>query len=528
MKKIYIITGFCLMLLFSCTSSFEDLNSNSTQPTDNEASQDWIILGGNFQPMQRGIMEWTHWKYQLQQNLNGDAYSQYLISPTPFGGNINNINYGFNEGWNLWPWKIGFEEIMLPASAVKIQTQGKSNLNHFAAWAKILKVFGMHRVSDIYGPLVYSKYRTVDINTPYDSQQDVYNQFFVELKEAVDMLTPFAVANNPSFKAFDLTYGGDMKKWIQAANSLRVRLAMRISLVDPARAKAEYQAAIGHQFGLISNNSLNMVVALPESHPDNTISNDWGDTRMSATMESYLKGFNDPRMKMFFAVDATKKEYHGIRQGININSKSDYEKFTSPVGAWAVAPKAVIITYSEICFLRAEASLRGWDTGDAKTYYENGVKASFDQWGAAGVDSYLADGAKTPTAYTDPIGKTVNNLDQSAMPSTTVLWNDALTNEQKLEKIITQKWIALFPDGQEAWSEFRRTGYPSLFPLVVNNCPTLKGKFVKRLKFSRDEYDRNAGEVAKATQLLGVKVDDYNTRLWWDVNDDAPGNNFPN
>jgi hypothetical protein len=146
------------------------------------------------------------------------------------------------------------------------------------------------------------------------------------------------------------------------------------------------------------------------------------------------------------------------------------------------------------------------------------------------VDTYLANNTNTPAAYTDPIGHTVNNVPANAsfLPSTTIQWNDGLTNEKKLEKIITQKWIALFPDGQEAWSEFRRTGYPSLFPLVVNNCATLQGKFVKRLKFSRDEYERNAGEVAKATQLLSVNADDYNTRLWWDVNDDAPGNNFPN
>lgn len=531
LNKIFAGSLIITLLLSSCTENFEEFNTNPYEATEEQLAQDFKNVGGNFTPMQRGIMHWTHWKYQLQQNLNGDVYSQFLIPPTPFEGNINNASYGFVEGWNLWPWKVAFEDVMTPALLVKNITEGDESTQHFNAWANILKVFAMHRVSDIYGPVVYSQFGQSDVNIPYDSQEEAYNSFFEDLKSAVDMISPLADAGNTSFSNFDLAYGGDMKKWIKAANSLRLRLAMRLVLVNPSKAKTEFEAALNHKYGVFESNSDDFVVGLSESHPIQTIGNSWLDTRMSATMESYLKGFADPRMEKYFTAAAATGEFKGIRQGIEISSKSQYQDIAASPGKWFETNRVMkIMSYDEVCFLLAEAALRGWSvSGDAKTHYENGVKASFEKWGASGAETYLENATGTAAEYVDPLGNTVNDVTAASgiLSDITIKWDDAATNEVALNRIITQKWIALFPDGQEAWSEFRRTGYPKLFPLVVNNSggEIGAGEFVKRIKFSRDEYETNRSEVDKAITLIGGN-DGYNVKLWWDVNGDEGGNNF--
>ena len=130
--------------------------------------------------------------------------------------------------------------------------------------------------------------------------------------------------------------------------------------------------------------------------------------------------------------------------------------------------------------------------------------------------TYVNDAASVPDAYTDPLNAANNAPSPSSI---TIKWDEAATDEAKLERIITQKWIANFPEGQEAWSEFRRTGYPRLFPVVQNNSGgTISSTVqVRRLPFSQNEYNTNNAEVQKAIKLLSQPVDNGGTRLWWDV-----------
>ena len=152
----------------------------------------------------------------------------------------------------------------------------------------------------------------------------------------------------------------------------------------------------------------------------------------------------------------------------------------------------------------------------AQALYEEGITASMSQWGvSASANSYIADGTSTPESFTDPYNA-VNN--SPALSSITIKWNDAATNEQNLERIITQKWIALFPDVTEGWTNFRRTGYPKLFPVVVNNSG---GKIstdiqIRRMIYLQSEYSTNSAEVAKAVTMLGGP-DTGGTRVWWDI-----------
>jgi hypothetical protein len=179
------------------------------------------------------------------------------------------------------------------------------------------------------------------------------------------------------------------------------------------------------------------------------------------------------------------------------------------------------MTAADVSFMKAEAALRGWAlAGDAKANYENGVKLSFADWGAGGVDAYLADATSKPINYVDPKDAR-NNF--TAASTITVAWNDADPNELKLEKIITQKYINSFTNTLDAWVDFRRTGYPKIPTVAKNDSNSDWGvvpanEWIKRMPFVNGERTGNkaAVDAAAATMGAGAK-DEINTRLWWDI-----------
>lgn len=506
------------VFLQSCTKNFEEVNTDPYGISDKELGTDYRLVGEPFKQVLQNIYSYSPaWVTQLQQNLLGDVYSGYMMPPTPFRGNINNMTYSLVDGWNGTPWNIAYSNVMSPL--LFVEQKAGSGFPEFKAWAKICRVEAMHRISDMYGPIIYTKFGQVNANggIAYDCQADVYNAFFKDLDEAINALTPLAQNGSVStFKNFDLAYGGDYTKWVKFANSLRLRLAVRVSKVNPTLAKTEAEKSMKHPLGVMTTNADNLTVKSEGgvTHPLNVMDNAWNDIRMGAPMESILKGYKDPRLGKYFEPSTiVPGEQKGIRQGIPIAAKSDYAPFSALVDLGDVQ----LMTCAEVFFLRAEGALRGWDMGGtAQKLYEDGIRASFDQYGLAGsADTYIADATSKPINYVDPVNA-ANNSD--AVSTITIKWNDGDTFETKLEKIVTQKWISMYPDGQEAWSEFRRTGYPKLFPVLVNNSggTISTEKFIKRVNFTSDEYQTNAAEVAKAVQCLGG-ADNGGTSLWWDI-----------
>jgi hypothetical protein len=517
-----------LMVLASCTDKFEEFNTDPYGIYQAQLEEDFNNVGLPFKQIQLSIyVNDPAWNTQLQQNLMADVYSGYMTPPTPFAGNVNNVTYSLVAGWNGFPWSDAYDFVMKPV--VKIQDIAKDKNNDFYGWSLILKVEAMHRLTDIYGPIIYSKFGVIDEDgsTKYDAQKDVYYTFFDELDQAVALLKPFAESEASlkalPFKPFDLVYDGSYTKWIKFANSLRLRLAMRISDVDPAKAKTEGEKALSNSFGLLGSNDDNFIVKIPTAHPLNVINNSWGDIRLGAPVESILGGYGDPRIAKYAlpaADPAVAGQYKGIRGGVDIDAKTRYGDYSKLV---TFADKIQLMTVAEVNFLKAEAAIRGWaGAGDAKANYEAGIKQSFDQNGVGGFDAYVADDTKTAAPYVDPKAITPGENDIAAnsphLSKVTVKWNEAADFETKLEKIITQKWIAMYPEGQEAWSEFRRTGYPKLFPVVKN----LSGgkisteAFIKRIEFAAGEYSTNSLGVAQGVTLLGGP-DTGGTPLWWDV-----------
>jgi len=300
MKKIYkyglgsLLAFLALSLVFqSCTKNFDDLNTDPYGVSKEQMEADFKIVGEPFKQALQNIYSYDPvWVFQLQQNLIGDVYGGYMMPPTPFRGNINNMTYFLVDGWNQFPWSVAYSKVMAPMASVE---RNGENFPDFTAWAKIVKVEAMHRLSDMFGPVIYTHYGQVndDGSIDYDCQKDAYDAFFKDLDAAVEVLSNYADGDSiKRFTSFDLVYGGDYGQWVKFANSLRLRLAIRIADVDPARAKAEAEKAISNPFGVMENNTDNFLVASDAglSHPLNTINNAWNDIRMNANMESILKG----------------------------------------------------------------------------------------------------------------------------------------------------------------------------------------------------------------------------------------------
>jgi hypothetical protein len=505
----------------SCTKNFDEYNTNSASLS---TEQSLAILPAAYALLEQNIYS----NYQIAQNLNADGYAGYFMSPTPFAAQYD-LNYGLKDNWDRTGFVDQYNLVMAPVAKI---AQLNVATTHPDAWAValILQVDAMDRVTDRFGPIPYSKAGTSITAIAYDSQQAVYNRFFSQLDTAVSLLTAYIAAHPSGGTTFlganDLVYGGNNAQWLKFANSLRLRLAMRIVKADATTAQAQAEKAMADPGGLMSVPADDAKFAQSAGRNNDVwlVAASYGDCRMNAALMSYMTGYNDPRLPAYAlpATDATAagaSQYEGIRIGIDIAAKSDYEGYASPNtnGAFTQTSPQYLMSAAESWFLKAEAAVRGWaGAGDVQTDYETGINTSFAQWKVNG-GTYITDASSTPAAYADP-KNSVNN--SPALSTAKIQWNPGGTNEAKLEQIITQKWIAVYPDGQEAWADFRRTGYPRLFPVVDNQS---QGKIstavqIRRLAYPQSEYTTNGAAVTSAVQNLLGGADNGGTRLWWDVN----------
>ena len=515
MKKLFIVMLF-LGALASCTDKFATENQNPYQISDEMLKQDFNLVGSPFS----GLL-FNLFGHQIEEDLCYDSWMGYLNTPTPFVGNVNNTTYYIR--WNVY-WDRVYGSVMSPSKQV-IQLAKDNNLPLFATWAKLIRVLSVSKLTAIHGPVIYSKYGSTDNNVMYDKESDLYTLFFAQLDS---VQTDFGANKTyAGFSKFDPSYGGNIGAWMKVVNSERLRLAMRISKVAPALAKTQGEKAMSDPAGLITTNADNFLVAqLGNKLPMAVICFEWDDTRMGAVMQSFLLGLKDGRVSKYFqgpnvSQDASLSAYSylGIRNGAFDNAKIDRVPYSRVSNDFQTVQTRRAITAAEVSFLKAEAALRGWaGAGDAKANYENGVKLSFADWGAGGVDSYLADATSKPTDYVDPKDAR-NNF--TASSTITVAWNEGDSNELKLEKIMTQKWINNFTNGLESWCDFRRTGYPKIPHVGKNDSSPDWGvipadQWIKRMPFTNGERTGNAPGVADATTKLGGP-DLISTRLWWDT-----------
>lgn len=521
------LIAFCVILgaVTSCTDSFMDDNTNKHQATEEMMTWDNLKTGAFFAQLQRNVVMFGDGvnlssDYQVGQGLSSDLYSGYIAPTGTWYSGVHNGSYSFISGWIAQMFEKPFKYAM-PAWESITQLAGEQALPEIAALATVVKVAAMHRVTDTYGPIPYTQFGSGNLQADYDSQEEVYKKFFEELDKAIDELTAY-VNGNPGvtiLEKYDYVYEGDASKWVKFANTLRLRLAMRIVYANSTLAQQEAEKSINNPIGLISaigeKASLKHSSNLIYYHPLWEIKDfNSGEARMGASMDAYMNGYADPRRPVYFKA-AADGGYHGVRLGITTSTWSDYVGTKiSNLNMNQSTTEIVWMTAAESYFLRAEGALRGWSMGgDAKSFYEKGISVSFEENGAGSATTYIASSA-TPTAFVDA-AKGANGM--PAPSSVSIAWSDASGFETNLERIITQKWIAMYPDGPEGWAEFRRTGYPKLFPVVTNNSNgTIDTNIqVRRIPYPQSEYDKNAAGVQTGISKLGGS-DNGGTKLWWD------------
>lgn len=535
---IYMIIG---VISVSCTGRFKDLNTDKTGITDENMQVDLNHLGIPLDVIQQGIYfnydygKGKNWPYQLMQNLSADMFSGYMHDYKPLNGGSHNSDYNLQDGWNGTLWENTYAYIMPQIKRLEDSTR----LKYPAVYAvtEILKVEVMHRVSDYYGPVIYTSFGNKKMIYQPDTQQDVYHYFLDDLKTAVGILENYVnlADYTPEFSRFDLLLDGKVESWIRFANSLRLRLAIRMAMADPDKARQEFADALAGPLGVFEEPTQLVAVTTDEeySNPLGEINRVWGEVYMNASMESILNGFDDPRREAFFepcpddvllpdrdgrdsVLIPLKGQYRGIRQG-TMFAHTLYSALSKIYVN--VQTKPILMTAAEVWFLRAEAALRGWTAEDPRICYEQGIRCSFSQWQVAGVETYLQSDCRAADfedAFTPE-----NNIKARCLVSPR--WDDAASDEMKLERIITQKWLAVFPEGCEVWAEQRRTGYPRLFSVRYNNsrngCVDTE-KMIRRLNYPSSILDSDNGQYEMLVNALGGP-DHAGTPLWWDT-----GRNF--
>ncbi|WP_353184289.1 SusD/RagB family nutrient-binding outer membrane lipoprotein [Parapedobacter lycopersici] len=521
-----------LIGIAGCTKNFEELNTNPGGVSDDEANADYTLIRSFLAQAQRNVIYEGTGDYQLANNLTSDAYAGYLAIEQVFEGNSNNLTYRIVPVWTDAIWNNHYILNMSPLERVLQSTRENAALQDIFAFSKLLRVASMHRVSDKLGPIIYTKYNQPNETggVEYDAEPDLFNAYFADLDTAMNIFKGLqGEAVSTAMSLSDIGFTSDnYTHLLKVTNTLRLRLAMRLSKVDPELARTQGEKALDPaNGGLLENVADSWTVALSADHPLNVITDSWSDTRMAAEIESYLVGYNDPRLPKLFrpAVDpVVAGQYKGIRGGIQIDEKSRYDNYSK---MQPLEQRMQLMPASEAWFLKAEAALRGWaNAGDAKTNYETGIAKSFEQHGVSGeLADYINDGTSTPAEYKDPKAIEPGENDvltgSPYLSTVTIKWDEGASNDEKLERIITQKWLAIFPDGDEAWAEQRRTGYPIQFPVILNysNGEVNTEIGIRRMKYSRREYNSNSAAVNAAVEQLLNGPDNGGTRLWWDVED---------
>jgi Susd and RagB outer membrane lipoprotein len=247
---------------------------------------------------------------------------------------------------------------------------------------------------------------------------------------------------------------------------------------------------------------------------------------MSASMESVLKGYADPRMPIYFLPSKTTGDYEGLRNGLTSAdmaaplNKADAnshhgDRWNSITG---LETSSNVMATAEADFLKAEGALLGWNMGGtAKSHYEKGIRNSMLQWGItsdAVINAYI-NSTKTPIAPGDFL---------NSPPLTDVPVVFGATTDVQKEQITLQKWLALYPEGVEAWADIRRSGALKLYPVANSDNPDLPStpanpatNWIRRIPFINDEKVSNEAAVRVAEETLLNGPDKITTPLWWDT-----------
>jgi hypothetical protein len=449
---------YLILVLTSCTSDFGDMNVDPNNPSD--ALPD-LLLTSALQSVS-----------SVAGAVTGALYVQYLAE-TQY---TEDSRYG-TEQFDFTYWYTS------PLNDCETIINSSATANYKAA-ARITKAYFYHMMTDRWGMLPYSQalQGAENFQPAYDTQEAIYKGLIVDLTEAVTLFDVNSSLNG------DILLGGDVARWAQWGNTLRMVMALRLSDIDPAYAQDEYDAAIAA--GVIDMDVMYAHLAEDANaspwytrfvtRTDYAISNTMDDA-MTAKGDLRLLKYADPAPDAVTAGATGLDLIVGMTYGISNGDAGDIMNQEISFPGMAIRSQdspLPVYTVAQVHFSKAEAALLGWG-GDAAAEYDLGVSASFTQWGVDGSADYL-----TANPYID------------------------------INSIAYEKWVAAFPQGYEAWAEWRRLDSPALTPAI--NAQNTSGNIPVRHAYVQTESELNADNYNAAVSLQGADVLD--TKLWWDVN----------
>ena len=466
-----------LFVTFSCTDDFDEINTN---PVEKEVVPTSTLLTSALQSF-----------INLNSSLNANKTLMLYTQQWSQRETTSRSTYGDDErDWTTW-YTSGMPEIDnildLNQGARAAEFIGSGSTENQIGVARILRAWAFMNITDTWGDVPYSEAHNTNIVLPkYDRQSDIYPDLIAELKAAAAML-------NPSAKAMtgDLLYNGDVGGWIKFANSLRARLAMRMSEVDASAAQTALMDALSGP--VFESNADNAVMAfqseLAQSNPlfqEFELQNWTYIAKPFVDLMTQNNTITDPRLPIY-ATPNQSGLYVGLPYGLDDGASSAIAQDSCSTPGFAVRAaeyESVFMTYSELMFIRAEAVARGWMSGDAEAMYDQAVQANMTFWGvdAIDADAYLAQ----PSVQYDATN-----------------WRQVLSE---------QKYISMYMQGYQVWSEWRRLGFPILeLPAGAQNGAT---DIPRRFFYNNNEQSLNADNLAAAVAAMGG--DNFNIRVWWD------------
>ncbi|SEW42915.1 SusD/RagB family nutrient-binding outer membrane lipoprotein [Chitinophaga arvensicola] len=503
-----VLVFFTTLLLGSCTKDFESINTDPTK-------------GDNIDPGQQLAAA----AYYLNGGRETGYPNLYLFQPRVqyIGGSWGmrtGSKYIRDDFYNERPWEIFYGKSIKQLADMIERCKNDGKVVNYVAAGRILKVYIFSLLTDCYGDIPYKDaglaYYNKTYTPAYNTQQEIYMDFFKELTEANAQFddTKAPIGN-------DIVFQGSIAKWKKLANSLRLRLGMRLSKIDPATAAKEVQAAVTAGVMKTADDNFKMIhenfnfpdlrgnglsQALQEDQTYNY-------TLGCSTFVNYLKGENDPRLPaIFINKDAAgnditaKTNYFTLAPGLYwwdnwgdftaadgtvIPHGAKFTKINAPF--YQLNAPFLHMGIAETEFLLAEAASRNWIADDANTHYQLGIRAAMKQ-----LELY--------PGMTPINGTLVDNFVAA----------HTLTPAKALEQINMQKWVALFPNGYEAFANQRRSGFPVLAAIEDVGGESETGmKPFKRLFYPGTEAYNNTANYQDALKRIGGK-NDWMQPVWWD------------
>ncbi len=470
MKKILInslMLGAIMLFSIQC-SDFEDINVDPNNTTSVAPS---TLLTSSLRNIAGNVLNGTTTELYVQRM----AETQYSDA-----SRYIDINFDFN---GLYTGVLADLQHIIdlnsnPETSADALSSG-SNANQIAV-ARILKAYFFLQITDRWGPVPYTQslQGRDNFRPSYDTQETIYRDLFKELKEAVNQIDGGAGVSG------DFIFDGNMDEWKKFANTIRAKMALQISEVDPSGGQSEFTDAMNA--GLIDADL--MYPYLAESNNQNPwfgrfiTRTDWA---ISDVLADYMRPSGDPRLDVYADPAPNHGEVRGMPYGIEAagdipNADISFPGFPAVRGQDAPLP---IFSLSQVNFMRAEAAMRGWISADVQEMYEAAIMASMNQWGVTDADAIAAFMAHESVAF-----------------------------DGTMEQIMTQKWVAGYTQGYDGWADWRRTGFPTLSPAVD---PLNGTEIPVRWGYPTSERDLNGENYDAAIGLLGGE-DGLGTPLWWD------------